>query len=213
MAYDESLDNLAASLHQRLGKGDEVASSALAELFLPVLTKGLGRKYSNLRDASLVNTACVDALMNYLEAPERYTPERGKLFTFLWKSAEGDLLNLLAKERRRAVHELSEQVVEFRLANREVSTEPTMPPDVQLESVAETSPSVRRAMSLLNSAEDRECLELMMSGVRATEEFAKVLTISHLPSSEQAAIVKRSKDRIKKAIQRGLKPEQIGRAE
>jgi hypothetical protein len=207
------LDDLAASLHQRLCDGDEVASSALAELFLPVLTKGLGRKYPNLSDPSSVPTACADALMNYLTAPDKYSPTRGKLFTYLWKSAEGDLLNLLAKQRRRAVHEISEQVVEFRLADRELSAEPMMPPEVEFESVAEISPSVQRAMELLDSQEDRRFVELMMSGVRSTEEFAKVLRISHVPSSEQATIVKRNKDRIKKVVQRGLKRTSIGHAE
>jgi DNA-directed RNA polymerase specialized sigma24 family protein len=213
MAQSKILDDRAVCLHQRLCSGDEVASSALAELFLPVLTKGLSRKYPNLSDPSWVPTACADALMNYFAVPGKYSPERGKLLTYLWKSAEGDLLNLLAKERRRAVRQISEQVVEFRLADREVSTEPMMPPDVELESVAETSPSVQRAMGLLNSPEDRQFVELMMSGIRATEEFAKVLRISDLPSSEQGGIVKRNKDRIKKTIQRGLKRTSIGQAE
>jgi DNA-directed RNA polymerase specialized sigma24 family protein len=193
--------------------GDDVASSALAELFLPILTKGLNRKYPNLPDAAWVPTACADALMNYLTTPEKYAPERGKLFTYLWKSAEGDLLNLLAKERRRAAHEIHQQVVELRIPDREVSAEQTMPPEIELEAFAETSPSVKRAMALLDSAEDREFVELMMNGVRATERFAVVLRISHLPSFEQAAIVKRNKDRIKKTIQRGLKRNSVGHAE
>ena len=213
MAHDPNLDEFAATLHQRLCNGDEVASSAIAELFLPVLTKGLNRKYSNLPDPSWVPTACADALMSYLTAPEKYSPERGKLLTYLWKSAEGDLLNLLAKERRRAGHEIRGQVVEFRPAEREVSTEPMMPPEVFLESIAETSPSVHRAMELLNGPEDQRFLELMMSGVRATKDFAELLRISHLPASEQASVVKRNKDRIKKAIRRGLNPTSIGHAE
>lgn len=213
MAQDANLAEPAASLHQRLCNGDEVASSALAELFLPALTRGLSRKYPNLPDPSWVPTACADALMNYLTVPDKYNPERGKLLTYLWKSAEGDLLNLMAKERRRAVHEISERVVELRPPDWEVSTEPMTPPEVELESVAQTSPSVKRAMDLLNSGEDREFVELMMSGVRATEEFAKVLGVSHLPPVEQAAIVKRNKDRIKKTIQRGLKRTSVGHAE
>ncbi len=213
MAQDQSLDQLAASLHQRLCSRDEVASSALAELFLPILTKGLGRKYPNLHDPDWVPTACADALMNYLNVPEKYMPDRGRLVTYLWKSAEGDLLNLMAKERRRTAHETGGNVVELRLSEREVSTELTMPPEIESQALSEASPTVTRAMALLDSAEDREFVELMMSGVRATEKFAAVLRISHLSSLEQAATVKRNKDRIKKTIQRGLKRTSVGHAE
>jgi DNA-directed RNA polymerase specialized sigma24 family protein len=213
MAQDQNLDRLAAGLHQRLCSGDEVASSALAELFLPILTKGLSRKYPNLSDPAWVPTACADALMNYLNVPEKYMPDRGRLLTYLWKSAEGDLLNLMAKERRRTAHEIGGSVVELRLPEREVSTESTMPPEIESQALSEASPTVTRAMALLDSAEDREFVELMMSGVRATEKFAAVLRISHLSSLEQAATVKRNKDRIKKTIQRGLKRTSVGHAE
>jgi DNA-directed RNA polymerase specialized sigma24 family protein len=213
MAQDQNLDQFAASLHQRLCSGDEVASSALAELFLPIVTKGLRRKYPNLPDPDWVPTACADALMNYLNVPEKYMPDRGRLLTYLWKSAEGDLLNLMAKERRRSAHETGERVVELRHPEREVSTKSMMPPEIESQALAEASPTVTRAMALLDSAEDREFVELMMSGVRATEKFAAVLRISHLSSLEQAATVKRNKDRIKKTIQRGLKRTSVGHAE
>ena len=46
----------------------------------------------------------------------------------------------------------------------------------------------------------------MLDGVRETAAYAEILAVSDKPSAEQKAIVKRAKDRIKIALQRGLRP-------
>ena len=51
-------------------------------------------------------------------------------------------------------------------------------------------------MQTLENPMDRKVFELQMSGERRTEEFAKVMGISHLSPAEQRREVKRTKDRI-----------------
>jgi hypothetical protein len=59
-------------------------------------------------------------------------------------------------------------------------------------------------MELLPEPKDIEVVLLMMSDVRQTEEYVAVLEIEHLAPQEQAAVVKRTKDRLKKWLQRHL---------
>jgi hypothetical protein len=44
----------------------------------------------------------------------------------------------------------------------------------------------------------------MMEGERRTRVYADVLEISDLPPKEQAQVVKRHKDRVKKTLQRNI---------
>lgn len=205
MPREQDLNILGATLHARLLSGDETASSIIAEAFLPKLAEGLSRKYYNLPDPSVIQTACVDALMAYLRTPQKFDSGRGKLLSYLWISAEGDLLNLLEQHRRRNLSEIQQKVVELTPSGREVQVEPSVPPEVETEMINRESRMVRLATSLLSDEKDRQVLDLMMDGIRETAEFAKVLEVSQLPEDQQVAIVKRNKDRIKKAVQRGLR--------
>jgi hypothetical protein len=49
---------------------------------------------------------------------------------------------------------------------------------------------------------DRRVIHLMLENVRDTESYASALEIAYLPPDEQAAEVKRVKDRIKKRMRR-----------
>ena len=50
---------------------------------------------------------------------------------------------------------------------------------------------------------ERAALDLMLGEERRTASFAEALGIGHLSVTEQEAVVKRTKDRIKKRIERG----------
>ena len=52
--------------------------------------------------------------------------------------------------------------------------------------------------------EERLALDLMREGARDTATFAVPLGLSHLSPSEQAARVKRVKDRVKKRLTRAV---------
>jgi hypothetical protein len=63
-----------------------------------------------------------------------------------------------------------------------------------------------RLVAEIASFDDEECraLDLMREGERATTAFAGPLGLSDLPPGEQAARVKRVKDRVKKRLTRAV---------
>ena len=59
----------------------------------------------------------------------------------------------------------------------------------------------------LDDPKDKEILRLKLDGVRDTGDFARVLSITHLPVAQQREEVKRQKDRIIRFLRRkGLLP-------
>lgn len=87
-------------IHQRLLDRDPIAPSDLAETYLPLLIDHLKKKFKRVPEHD-VTQAAVDAVLNYAERPERFDPVRLDLEGYLTMSAQGDLLNTLAKHRRR----------------------------------------------------------------------------------------------------------------
>jgi len=65
-------------------------------------------------------------------------------------------------------------------------------PEVKLSDVREALPDER----------DRHAVLLMMEEERSTEAFAEVWELGNLPTNEQAAEVKRNKDRVKARLRR-----------
>jgi hypothetical protein len=98
------------SLHQRLVAGDLTASAELAELYLPIVTDRLERIFPHVDDAHLVDTAVEDAILNYIERPSQYNPEKLKLESYLVMSAKWDLINLLASQKKDLLVNLAEIV-------------------------------------------------------------------------------------------------------
>jgi RNA polymerase sigma-70 factor (ECF subfamily) len=193
-------------LHRELLDGDPLASSKIAELFLGPLIAALNRKFHNLPDPHLVNHAVADALLNYLASPEKFDPRRGKLFTYLWVAAQSDLLNHIEGERKHASRKVDEKVVELRPGRPVNETEGGQDPETALLLAEEASLIQTKINEIISDESDRQVVGLMLDGVRDTAHFAKILGINEKSTEEQALLVKRNKDRIKVALQRGLKP-------
>ena len=83
--------------------------------------------------------------------------------------------------------------------------------DFDLEALVFTrhSPIWQMLSNLLPDPVDQEIVLLMMEGVRETSTYASVLGISDRPSEEQAQVVKRYKDRIKRKLQRNIKRSEV----
>ena len=203
------LDELNATgerLHRKLLGGDALAFSKIAELFLTPLVNALGRKFHNLSDPHLPNHAVADALLNYLVAPEKFDPARGKLFTYLWVAAHSDLLNHLEAERKHASRKTNEKVVELRPVHTVNKTEGEQDPEKEVLLAEQASLIQMKINNIISDESDRKVVALMLDGVRETAPYAEILAVSDKPFAEQRALVKRAKDRIKIALQRGLKP-------
>lgn len=189
------------SLHQRLLEGEETASSEVCDRFLDPLIKDLNRfnpKIAN-RDPSLIPDAVVEALLNYIDEPEKYDPERKELYSYLRMSAEGDLKNLLDKERRRTRDQESlEGDVEVDKKSRNSPLQLVSIPDQE----AEKQELREKLEDVLQSEKDVEVAEMILNEIRKTEHYVDVLNLSDLPIEKQREEVKRAKDRIKKALKR-----------
>lgn len=86
-------------IHRRLVDGEPTAPSALADTYLPLLIDHLRKKFRRVAEHEVMEAAA-DAILNYAEHPERFDPARLDLEGYLTMSAQGDLLNALARHRR-----------------------------------------------------------------------------------------------------------------
>src|SRR5262249_4753069 len=164
--------------------------------FIPLLIDALKAQFPRLPDPHLVTTAVNDALLSYFSRPAQYDASRLSLFRYLRMAARGDLLNSL--------HQL--MLVELTVPDSEHALEGLKDPaDLEASIVKGDSPLLREVNELLTDPVDRRFVGLMIEGVRETSEYAELLGISDRSVSEQTAIVKRNKDRLKKTLQRKMR--------
>ena len=200
----DHVNETGAQFHQDLVNGDHLAPSKIAELFLPLLARALHRKFSNIADPHLVDIAVADALLNYLTNPQKFDHRRGKLFTYLWIASQGDLLNRLHQERKNTCRKVDEKVVELQSYATVNRIEAEEDPEAILL-LSEESLHVKGEINAIITDEgDRAIIALMLDGVRETTAYAEILGLTDKPLEEQALLVKRTKDRIKVALRRGL---------
>lgn len=189
------------TIHQRLIEHDPVASVELVEFYIESIVRRLTSLFPKLDDPHFVHDAVVDALLNYVQHPERFNPIRGKLSAYLFMSARGDLLNRLKSEARRRAREMRLEDVELHPTLRNMLVEGE---DEEVDipsgmSISDLKDSVRQVVT---NQTDRKLLELMLDGESKTECYGEVLSISDLPIDEQRQQVKRAKDRLTKRLQR-----------
>jgi len=188
-------------LHQRLIDRDETAPADVFVRYLDALIAVLSRYHPGevRRDKTLISDAVTEALFKYIDKPARYDPDRKCLGDYLRMSAEGDLKNLQAKERRMTQGKESlEALVELRPEIWNSSVEAFSNPEQDLTE-HELNERLRR---LFPDEKDVEVVQMMLDGIRKTIFYADVLGIGHLPVDEQRTEVKRVKDRLTKVLRR-----------
>jgi RNA polymerase sigma-70 factor (ECF subfamily) len=203
MEGDPIPPEIGANLHRRLVAGDVTAPAEVAELFLPELVHSLRGRFPSLHDPDLVDLAVEDAVLSYLRRPEQFDPAKATLWRYLRMSARGDLLNLLVQSNADLAMLSGPGVVELDSTRTEYEVEELGLPVEDQVSMA-LSPIWQTLEELFDDLADREVVLLMMEGVRSTAEFAQVLGANDLPREEQERVVKRNKDRVKKALLRRL---------
>lgn len=206
MTSRNDLKRLGEQLHQRMLAGPSVTvTSEIAEKFLPPLVRSLRWRFSQVTDPDLIDTAAEDALLYYLDQPVRFDPARSSLLTFLLLRARGYLLNSMGRSKASTsvekVVELDDPETVYKAEAENQSIE-----SVLIEQ--ETESGVMHQLSeIITDPIDFQVIMLMLEGVRDTKAFAEVMGIAHLPTAEQARLVKKSKDRLKKTVQRKFKRE------
>jgi hypothetical protein len=199
-------------LHTRILAGDVTSNSEMAEIVLPILTRRLSRIFPAVYDEHLIDTAVTDALLNYFDKPAQFQEKKKSLLSYLLMSARGDLLNIIRPRKLDVNSSQLNEDVEFGDSYSEENIEGLVviaEDDVETEALSRMSTVYPRLDELFSEPKDRELVTMMMNGIRETEEYAKVLGIEHLNSSQQRDVVKRHKDRIKKTITRHVNPKEI----
>lgn len=199
MSASSEINEKALKLHEDLLAGSLIATAQLAELLLPEISKALTRKFSNINDEHLIQTAANEAVLYYLKSPGKFDPIRGSLIGFVWQKAESTVKNLLKAKKGISEKEESVELPEDRAvySNEDGETvEQLLIRDEQDNKV------FQKLRELLPASSDQAVLELMMDGERETSRFAEILGVSGESSEDQFRVVKKCKDRIKKVIQR-----------
>ncbi|MFP2958574.1 RNA polymerase sigma factor [Myxococcus sp. 1LA] len=180
-----------AELHARILQQESVAhSDAFAVLVDPIIA---AVKHARRCTYEMARDATIDVVLDYLEAPERFDPHRGRLFSYLAQSAKNTVTDWQRSTTRRQAREEKFGLL-FELLGRS--------PKDSLEQSAEVKRIVERIEQSDLCMVDRVFLGLMLQGERSTQQFAEVLGLGSLPPLDIQREVKRNRDRIMKWLAR-----------
>jgi RNA polymerase sigma-70 factor (ECF subfamily) len=198
MLTSKELHEKTIVLHNEMLAGRPTASARLVELLQPRICRALAKKFFNVNDKDLIQTAAQDAVLYYLMAPDKFDANRSSLLGFVWRRAYHNVLNLLKENSRQ------NKFVELDETQTVYSNETSDGKTIEQFLIDDEQDDLfyKRLSVLLPDSVDRTILELMMNNERETILFAAVLNISDESPEEQRVIVKKHKDRIKKFIQR-----------
>lgn len=198
-------------IHRRLLDGDLTASAELAEAYLEEIVRQVRirtagrRRFSVVKDETVVQDAAVDAFLNYVDRPDQYNPAKKSLLDYLVMSARGDLVNALRKEERHILRLTPLEGVEHSPRDRkriqEADAEQAPPLTGGIDATTRDA-LWQRVLEVIPDERDRRLLSLRLDGVRNTEPYAAVLCLDGLPRTRQRAIVKQHKDRLDKRLER-----------
>ncbi len=188
-------------IHKRLLSKDPIASAELVENVLKILIHKLTYKYNYLDNSEIIYDAVIDAIMDYIKNPHKFNPTKRGLPGYLYMAAEGDLINEIAKIKRREQKEILTNDVELISNDGNLGIEEGI--GVNSYDVLQAHDKACQIINRLFANEkDKEAAMLILQGERSTDAFAKVLCIDYLPPEKQRKEVKRVKDRIKKCLNR-----------
>ncbi len=196
------------AMHQRLlANDDPIASAELAEWLYESLVRDTSARAragaaggAGAIDLVLVEEAVGQALLDYIEAPERFDPVRASLRGYLVMAAYRDFQNMSKKEARRAAPQrylsaLAAEREEFDLTDDQQDI------DRIIEQI-DAENLWQQIQEHFPDTAERQMVALLVDRVRSPQPYARLLGIEHLPTDEQAEAVKRAKDRMARRLRR-----------
>ncbi len=141
-----------------------------------------------------------EVIFSVAQAPQQYLPERGNLATYLRLAARRDVLNALARERRRARWQIPLRDVEL-LQRAGNTSQEADPAELVSDRLADAASLIAQVHARFTSSE-WAIVQLILDGERRTERFAALLGLADRPREEQAREVKRVKDRLLRRLRR-----------
>lgn len=193
------------ALHQRISEGDSLALSQLYNDEGEEVVRVLKIKFNKVaqRDVGMILDAVNQAFLSYVQKPEAFNPELKSLKQYLVMAAEGDLLNIMDREKK---HDQNRKNISFDVELEEDFWNNIVRNEVNPENELVQHEVINKIERLLqehfSNETDVEMAKMILRNDKKTDEFSKLLNIEHLSPEEQAAEVKRHKDRIKKVISR-----------
>jgi RNA polymerase sigma-70 factor (ECF subfamily) len=188
-------------VYQRLLAQEPDAPSDFIELLLDPLIETLGNRFPNESYAELVPDVVIDALLKFVQTPHLYQPTKATLWNYLWIDVQGDMKNALKKNTRRQQKEVIFDPVAHDLPDGNINIEEEVMQKIEVTSLLEQN-ILKQFQQEISDPRDWQVLLLMVNGERHTSAFAPLLNIETLPMSEQRALVKRTKDRLRQRLKR-----------
>ncbi len=196
------------AFHQRLLAGnDPIVSAELAEwLYESLVRETYARACAGAAggavwiDPALVEEAVGEALLRYIEAPERYDPERAPLQRYLVMAAYRDFQNMSEKEARRAGPQRYLSLLVTEQEDQDIADE-----QQEIDHIIGRIDAERLWQIIEEHFPDpteQQIVALIVDRVRSVQPYAQLLGLTHLSADEQAAEVRRAKDRIKRRLRR-----------
>jgi RNA polymerase sigma-70 factor, ECF subfamily len=191
------------ALHERLRRGDRLASEEASRLLLVPLQEEMARRFPRA-DEQLLSDGVIEALLDYCASPDQFGPGNGvPLDRFLAAAAWRNVSNLLVGEGRR---KRREKKAGSKNREADVALDPAAR-NIRREEQERADEQQAALLAVLDDPRDKEVLLLWLQGVRETAAYVRALNIGDLPLEEQRAQVKRRKDRVLRRLRRkGLLP-------
>jgi len=196
--------------HQQiLNENSPTAFAQLSELALPHLVEFLQHEFRQV-EIHLHETAAIDSLLTYHNAPEKYDPEKLTLFAYLRMAARHDLLNAIdhSNRQKRPLLDIDEPAIQSQLIIETDLESETFYLDQWLDNGDSGNQTLLRQFEAELDTTDRQLFLLMLNGVRETEPYAEIMQLTSQPLSEQRREVKRAKDRLTKKLTRYVNRQQ-----
>jgi RNA polymerase sigma-70 factor (ECF subfamily) len=190
--------------HQQiLSEDSPTAFAQLSELALPHLIAFLQHEFHQV-EVHLHETAAIDSLLTYHDAPDKYDPEKLTLFAYLRMAARHDLLNAIDRSNRqkRPLLNIDEPSIQNQLVTEAGSESDPLSLDQWLDDGDSNKQTMLRQFEANLDTTDRQLFLLMLNGVRETEPYAEIMELAAQPIAEQRHEVKRAKDRLTKKLTR-----------
>ncbi|HLW00261.1 MAG TPA: hypothetical protein VKT82_16460 [Ktedonobacterales bacterium] len=151
-------------------------------------------------DTALVEEAVGQALLDYLEGPERYDPELASLQRYLVMAAHRDFQNMSQKEARQT---RSQRYLTL------------LTPEQEEPDLIDEQQDIDRVIARIDAENlwlqvqayfpdpiERQIVGLLVDRVRSSQPYVQLLGLTHLSADEQAEAVKRVKDRLARRLRR-----------
>ena len=180
-----------SALCRRILAGDPVAPADLFAHFVEPLMSAI--RHDLRCDAENARDSSIDALFDYLHSPSAYSPNRGRLCTFLTQIAKHKAVDRI---RARSAEVRREQEFSSLVEVRESA------PNDKMERSVEAGKLWRMIEQVIEDEQDRLAIALILDGERSTEALANTLGIQAATPLERRREVKRHRDRLMKIVER-----------